>query len=125
LVDTRPASKSRRIRDKSPASDKVISSQLLVARRRLARGVVTPNRAGLLQAAKKDLCGDTKLSIGGLVRFVPPGPRRARALCLGTVIAFPSRDRGFVAVDRRVGSHRAGSLSDIEVIPIDDCIAVS
>jgi len=123
LVDTKPASKSRRIRDKHPASDKVVSSQLLVARRRLAKGVVAPNRAELLMAAKKELRGDTKLSIGRLVRYVPPGPRRARTLRLGTVIAFPSRDRSFVAIDRRVGSHRAGLLSDIEVIPIDDCIA--
>jgi hypothetical protein len=118
----------RQYRAKVTSCDRVVASQVLVAKRRLTKGVCAPNRSELLKKfrgfAKKKNGRKAPIEVGSVVRFVPPGPRKARTMRLGTVIAFPTRDKtGMVAVDTRIATHRP-LLSGIEVIPMQDCIVV-
>lgn len=112
-VETNDAKRKRDERDEGGDVFKVILSQLRVARRRKPN----PARETVLEKYKTgDVC---ELKRGDKVFFVRPGPGKWSKPCVGDVVAFPDRQKRFVAVDRGQYSHRS-LLCDIEVVPVSD-----
>lgn len=113
--------KYRRLkRERDGVAVKVINSQLAITKRLLKstpEAFFAPNKDELvalaaqlrLQRVVKEECGG-----GECVRFIPPGPRRARALGKGKLLRFLSRGK-YVALYR--GPNRV--LREIFVIPAD------
>ena len=111
-VENHNAKRRRDERDEGGDVFKVITSQLIVARRRRPN----PARDAVILQHK---VSEAELKTGASVRFVRPGPKKWSAPCTGTILAFPDKKKKFVAIDRRGRSHRS-VLSWIEVVPARD-----
>ena len=112
------AKRKQKQRWKSKAAKKVLTSQLQVARKRLRRHVLCPNRAEIERRDRTE--EERPIRVGDTVRFIPPGPKRARSSWKGEVLAFPDTLKRFVAIDRSRSLHTARYLCLIEVVPTLD-----
>lgn len=110
----------RQRREELGPPKKVIESQLKEARRRLKSHVFCPNRDLILDS--KPPLAKSPIAMGDKVKYVPPGPRKARnnAPASGKVLEFPDAKGHFVAVLR--GTWRL--LCNIDVVPLSDCWVV-
>lgn len=110
----------RQRREELGPPKKVIESQLKEARRRLKSHVFCPNRDVILDS--KPPLAKSPIAMGDKVKYVPPGPRKARnnAPASGKVLEFPDAKGHFVAVLR--GTWRL--LCNIDVVPLSDCWVV-
>lgn len=123
---TPAARHSRAVRRDFWDAEKVICSQLKLAKK---REEWPPNGEELVKAARDDgyakpreAWEEAVLKPGVTVSFVPPGPRRARCLVKGKVLKLPDKKHKYVAVER-LNHCGAGLLSNIEVLPVEKVVA--
>ena len=121
----REAALKRRRREAAPVAKLVIDSQLLVTKKRIAKGeYACPNASELRIKAKELVKQNTVTALplepGDTVAFVPPGPRRARDLAVGEFLSFADGKSTFAAIDRGFRRRRR-RLDQIFVVPVKDC----
>jgi len=114
----------RKKRTEDGSAVNIIDSQLIVTRRRLQEDSFwPPNKQQLMLEAKSKKLTRVAEDVGSqaVVRFVPPGPRRARGLAVGVVLRVVGNAK-YVAVHRgrpSKGFCTGRLLHDIFVLPID------
>jgi len=110
--------KYRRLkRDADGDAVKIIDSQLLVVKKRLASNTLwPPNLDEIVNKASglSPLPPPDEITGDEIVFFVPPGPRRCRGLAVGRLLRVVAAGR-FVAIHR--GRMKVKLLKDIYVVP--------
>lgn len=114
--DRRKAVLARRQRQSAKPAYAIVRSQLIIAKKR-GEMQQNPCRHLLLRLYSSK---SREFGIGDRVEYIRPGGRRVARPTKAVVLAFPDRDKKFVAVDRSGQERRGALLEHIDVVPRGD-----